>query len=82
MEELRDGRSARTSGISVGRLSVIRQDVVPIETGSIRLGFGTEPCKDKSAPCKSLQPICTFAALKRDTLETSLRGGQRVIGSA
>src|ERR1700689_651913 len=59
---------ARLLGMSTGGLTVIRQDVVPIKTGSIRLGFGIEPCKrrrDKSAPCKSLQPICTFAPLLR-----------------
>jgi hypothetical protein len=46
-----------------GRVAVDDQDVVPIETGPAWLDFGTEPCKrrrDKSAPCKSLQPICTF----------------------
>ena len=47
---------------------VIPQDVVPIQARLIGLGFDTEPCKrrrDKSAPCKSLQPICTFTPLLR-----------------
>src|SRR6266478_4401478 len=50
------------------RVAVDCQDVVPIEAGSTGLSLGDEPCKrrrDKSAPCKSLQPICTFAPLLR-----------------
>jgi len=49
-------------------LPVDYQDVVPIEAGPTSLDFGIEPCKrrrDKSAPCKSLQPICTFTPLLR-----------------
>ena len=44
------------------------QDVVPIEAEPTCPEFGTEPCKrrrGKSAPCKSLQPIRTFAPLLR-----------------
>jgi hypothetical protein len=46
-------------------VAVDYQDVVPIETGPAGPSFSTEPCKrrrDKSAPCKSLQPICTRTA--------------------
>ncbi len=64
---------ARAKGVPV-----IPQDVVPIETGSIGLSFSTERCKrrrDKSAPCKSLQPICTFAPLLRLRRSYGLRMG-------
>jgi len=53
----------RTWGVAVDD-----QDVVPIEAGPTCPEFGTEPCKrrrGKSAPCKSLQPIRTFAPLLR-----------------
>jgi len=58
-------RGSTNENERVGHQWIVKT-LFPIEAGPTGLNFGTESCKrrrDKSAPCKSLQPICIFAPL-------------------